>query len=124
HDDFAAIGECRHGSEIRHVARREEQRSLAPCELGELFLEALMLDAVSRDEMGCTRAAAECGSALGHGGGNLRMPSETQVVIAAEIDETSAIDHDFAASVRRGKRSDHAARAPQMLAIDLRQRVF
>ncbi len=57
-DDFSAIGERADRREIRHVARRKQQRALATCEGGELFFQSGVLGAVTGDQMRGTAANA------------------------------------------------------------------
>jgi hypothetical protein len=47
------------------------------------------------------------------------MARETEVIIAAEVDEALALDDDFRTILRNRKRLDRPLPSPQMLAIDL-----
>ena len=47
------------------------------------------------------------------------MTRQSQIVIAAEVDEVLAFDHDLRTILINGKRLDHPLPSPQVLAIDL-----
>src|SRR6185437_13481504 len=85
-------GEGGHYSEIRHVAGRKQQRSLSTGVVGELLFQAFVLDTVPRNEVRCTAASAEAHCAFAHGRRNCRVMRKSEVVVAAEVDQSPAVD--------------------------------
>src|SRR4029077_5255014 len=73
--------------EVCHVAGGEQQRALATGEGRQLLFQALVLGAVAADQMRGTAPRAAARRAGAHGGGGPRVARETQVVVAAEVDE-------------------------------------
>ncbi len=118
--DFAAIRERADDREVRHVSGGEEQRALAPGEGGDFFFERGVLAAVTCDEMRSSAAHPGARRSFAQRRDDLRVAGQTQIVVAAEVDEALALDHDFRTILFNGKRIDRPLPSPQMLAIDPR----
>src|SRR6185437_6232671 len=116
---IAAAGECGDCREVRHVAGREEERPLPTGECGERLLEALVLDTMAGHEMRGAAADAPVAGRIAKRGADGWMPAQTQIVVAAKVDEPPALDHDLR-RIRPGARKfretlHRSARAPEML---------
>src|SRR5688572_17837421 len=92
-DRVATTGERRDCREIRHVPCRKEQSTLASRERGQLLLKPLVLDTVTRYQMGSSAAATMAQGRFTHGGRRRWMAREPEIVVATEIDEAPAF-HD------------------------------
>jgi hypothetical protein len=70
------------------------------------------------------RAAADTGARGGfaHRCDDLGVARETEIIVAAEVDESLPFDNDVGTILFDRKRFDRSLPSPQMLAIDLGQR--
>ena len=82
-------------TEVGQITAGEQQRPLTPGENGQLALQLMMLVTVPADQMGSATANPIAGSRLLKRGQHLRMLGQAEIVVAAEVDTTLAVDVDM-----------------------------
>ena len=119
HDAVAAPGERGDGTEVGHVAGREEQRALAPGEGGQLLLEGVVLGMVAADQVRGATAAAAAVRGVGKRRGDPRVASQAEVVVAAEREQPTAVDLELG-TARAGDDASAAVEALGAPAVECR----
>ena len=79
-------------ADVGGVAASVEQSAWTTGELGKRFLKFLVSGGMAADEMRCAGTRTPTVDAAFEGVGDTRIPGESQVVVAAEVDERATVD--------------------------------
>ena len=118
-DGAAFPDQRRRKPQVRHVAGREEQGTLAAGECRKFLFEGVVLALVTGDEVRGARADAVQARRLDERLGHARMRGEPEVVVAAEIDAARPVELDLGGVVRESP--DGAASTAEALLVEIRE---
>jgi hypothetical protein len=90
---LAAPGKRSDHCEVRHVTSGKQQCTLTPRKRGKLFLQASMFGTVPGNQVRSPATGTAAFSAFAHGSSESRMPCQTQIIVAGEVDELPPINN-------------------------------